>query len=313
MHILVTGALGHIGSRLIRELPDLLPQAHIHMIDNFLTQRYCSLFNLPSHGNYSFTEADIANCDLDSLLTGIDVVIHLAAITDATSSFAHKDEVEEINYAATARLATACAKHGCRLVFLSTTSVYGTQAEIVDESCTIDELRPQSPYAEAKLKAEQMLREEGTRQGLKFVILRFGTIFGISPGMRFHTAVNKFAWQACMGQPITVWRTALHQRRPYLDLNDAVRALAFVVNTNLFDNQVYNVLTTNATVGEIVAIIESQIGNLQIQFVDSQIMNQLSYTVSTRKIESVGFTFCGNLEAGILETISTLANAHKDI
>lgn len=299
----MTGALGHIGSRLIRELPDLIPGAHIHMVDNFLTQRYCSLFNLPEHGDYTFVEEDIATCNLNSLLIGIDIVIHLAAITDAASSFNHKDEVEQINFAATARLATACAKHGCRLIFLSTTSVYGTQSEVVDESCAIDELSPQSPYAEAKLKAEQMLQNEGSSLGLKFVILRFGTIFGISPGMRFHTAVNKFVWQACMGQPITVWRTALHQKRPYLDLNEAVRALAFVISNNLFDDQVYNVLTTNATVNEIINIIKSRIDALQVEFVDAQIMNQLSYAVSTKKIKSAGFTFCGNLESGVLDTI----------
>src|ERR1700704_5984440 len=66
-------------------------------------------------------------------------------------------------------------------------------------------------------------------QGLRCVIFRFGTIAGASIGMRFHTAVNKFAWQACLGIPITVWRTALHQKRPYLSLRDAVRALAFVL------------------------------------------------------------------------------------
>lgn len=309
MQILVTGALGHIGSRLIRELPDLLPRTHIHMIDNFLTQRYCSLFNLPDHGRYTFTEADIADCNLDSLLTGIDVVIHLAAITDATSSFAQKDEVEEINHAATARLASACAKHGCRMIFISTTSVYGTQAEVVDESCTVDELRPQSPYAEAKLKAEQMLQKEGAQQGLKFVILRFGTIFGISPGMRFHTAVNKFSWQACMGQPITVWKTAMDQKRPYLDLSDAIRALACVIERDIFDCAVYNVLTTNATVREIVESIRSFFPELEVELVDSRIMNQLSYTVSNRKFAELGFQFEGDLAQSIEASVNLLRNA----
>ena len=56
------------------------------------------------------------------------------------------------------------------------------------------------------------------KKGLKGVSCRFGTIFGASPGMRFHTAVNKFCWQAVMGQPITVWSTAYDQKRPYLEV-----------------------------------------------------------------------------------------------
>ena len=50
MKIVVTGALGHIGSRLIRELPTIFPDANIVLIDNLSTQRYCSLFNLPTSG-----------------------------------------------------------------------------------------------------------------------------------------------------------------------------------------------------------------------------------------------------------------------
>ena len=56
MRIVVTGALGHIGSRLIRDLPKTFPDAEIALIDNLLTQRYSSLFDLPSEGRYQFVE-----------------------------------------------------------------------------------------------------------------------------------------------------------------------------------------------------------------------------------------------------------------
>ena len=87
MKLIVTGALGHIGSRIIRELPVLFPGVEIVMIDNMATQRYPSLFDLPTHGLYTFIEDDILTLDLDSLFSEADAVIHLAAITDATSSF----------------------------------------------------------------------------------------------------------------------------------------------------------------------------------------------------------------------------------
>src|SRR5207253_6086819 len=117
---------------------------------------------------------------------------------------------------------------GSALIFISTTSVYGSQTEVVDEDCPVTNLRPQSPYAESKLKAELLLHAVEQTEGLRFAVCRFGTIFGTSVGMRFHTAINKFCWQAVTGQPITVWRSALHQQRPYLDLTDAVEAVNFI-------------------------------------------------------------------------------------
>lgn len=308
MKILITGALGHIGSRLIRELPRLLDDPAITMVDNFLTQRYGSLFDLPA-GRYRFIEADVMTADLDTLVRGADAVVHLAGITDAASSFGRKDEVERINYDGTVRVAEACAAAGAALLFASTTSVYGTQAEVVDEDCPLEHLKPQSPYAESKLRAERMLEELGRTRKLRFVTCRFGTIFGTSPGMRFHTAVNRFVWQACFGQPLTVWRTALNQQRPYLDLGDCCRAIAFLLGREHFDGRVYNVLTANATVAEIVDAIRVRFPDLTVQLVDSPIMNQLSYTVQRLRFESLGFRFEGSLAAGIGATAALLGNA----
>jgi len=306
MKIVVTGALGHIGSKLIRELPKSFPESEIVLLDNFLTQRYCSLFNLPK-GNYRFLEVDILNADLETIFTGANAVIHLAAITDAASSFDKKELVETINLNGSERVALACGKSNVPLIALSTTSVYGTQNEIVDENCAESELSPQSPYAESKLAMEKMLRKLGNEKKLNFTIFRFGTIFGISPGMRFHTAVNKFVWQACMGLPITVWKTAMYQERPYLDLNDACQAIEFVIKQNIFDNEIYNVLTLNATVNGIIAVIKKHIKNVEIKFVDNPIMNQLSYCVSNKKFCSKGFIFNGNLDRSIKESIQLLS------
>ena len=301
-NLLITGALGHIGSRFIHGLKSGEFDA-VHMIDNLSAQRYSSLFNLPEGVKFNFIEGDIYTADLDKYFKGIDVVIHLAAITDATSSFDKMEEVEKVNFKGTEKVAMACIRNGCKLIFPSTTSVYGVQKEIVDEECTVTDLKPQSPYAESKLKAEQLLQKLGKREGLKFAICRLGTIFGTSIGMRFHTAVNKFCWQAVMGQPITVWRTALHQKRPYLDLSDAIRAFYFIIENNIFTNEIYNILTTNTTVNEICEIIESIIPGVSIKFVDSRIMNQLSYTVSNQKFKNAGFEFTGDLRSGIFDTI----------
>lgn len=308
MRVIVTGALGHIGSRLIRELPGVFPGCEIVMIDDLSTQRYASLFHLPDGGRYRLLELDVRSADLEPILAGSDAVVHLAAMTDAASSFERAEEVEEVNYGATVRVAESCAAAGVPLVFLSTTSVYGTQSEVVDENCGESDLRPQSPYATAKLRAERALADLGSTRGLRFVTCRFGTIFGVSPGMRFHTAVNKFIWQACQGIPLTVWRSALDQRRPYLDLEDGVRAIAFIIDRRVFDNGVYNVLTLNATVREIVDSIRIYVPGVNVELVDSRIMNQLSYTVLAERFRGLGFEIRGDLRRGVEETVRLLRN-----
>lgn len=305
--IVITGALGHIGSHIIRTLPSAFPNSTLILVDNFLCQRYCSLFNLPGNGNYHFIEGDILTADLDKILNGADVVIHLAAITDAANSFSNEEEVNRINYEGTKRIAQACMKHSVPLIFLSTTSVYGTQNEVVDEFCSKEELAPQSPYATSKLKSEEYLLDLKREKDFPFIICRFGTIYGTSAGMRFHTAVNKFCWQAVNGQPITVWKTALDQKRPYLYLDDASNAIIHIIRKDLFTGEVYNILTSNSTVRDIIDIIKEKIPTLSVQLTDNRIMNQLSYNVSNERFKKTGFTYKGSLKQGIHETLDLLA------
>ena len=314
MKIAVTGALGHIGSKLIRKISQLNSDIEIILIDNLATQRYPSLFNLPDDVQYQFIEADVLDVDLIKTFEGTDVVVHLAAITNAAGSFENRKQVETVNYNATVRVAQACLEVNASLIHLSSTSVYGTQNSVVDEKCSIDELKPQSPYAETKIKEEGYLQALGESDNLKFVICRFGTICGTSQGMRFHTAVNKFCWQSVMGQPLTVWRTALHQKRPYLALSDAVQAICHIIETGLFDKQIYNVLTDNLTVDDIIKKINKYIDEVNIEFVDTEIMNQLSYEVLNSRFSKTGFNVTGSIKKNIKETIALLkAAGNKEI
>lgn len=309
MKILITGALGHIGSHLIRRLPDCFSDCEVVMIDNLATQRFPSLFNLPRKGKYRFVQDDIATMELKTLVEDVNVVVHLAAITDATASFERAEEVERVNLTATKRVVDACLACGVPLIMASSTSVYGSQQARVGEDCPTEDLKPQSPYAATKLKEEALI-EEALSDGLQATIFRYGTIFGVSPGMRFHTAVNKFCWQAVMGAPLTVWKTAYDQKRPYLDLDDCVNAIVFIVKKKLYDGRVYNVVTKNATVRDITDEICKHIPNIRISFVDHKIMNQLSYEVCSNRISNCGFKFGGNFPAAIQATINLLKSSN---
>jgi len=308
MKIIITGALGHVGSRLIREIPRHFPGSDIIMIDNLSTFRYCSLFNLPDYCKFRFIEADITHVDLKDYVINADVVVHLAAITDAAHSFHIREKVARANYSGTKIMARLCRKHQVPLIHISSTSVYGSQSSIMDENCSDEQLKPQSPYAETKLKEENLLSEYKER-GLKYTICRFGTVCGNSPGVRFNTTVNRLCWQGVMGQPMTVWRTAQFQKRPYLTLQDAVDAIIHIIKKELYDGIIYNILTQNMTINDLVDIISNLLNHVEISYVDSEMMNQLSYEVSNKRFKDTGFRFRGSVEKSIQNVIQALYNA----
>lgn len=297
--IVVTGGLGHIGSKLINQLDP----HDIVVIDNMSSQRYCSLMNLERIG-IQFIEADLRKFDtkVAYAIAEASVVVHLAALTDATESKKNPQPYWDTNLPTLRRVADLCLEYNVPLIFPSTTSVYGTRDTIVTEESS---LCPQSPYAETKVACEKYLNG---LSGLRFVILRFGTICGVSPGMRFHTAVNKFCWQVMTGQPVSVWATALDQKRPYLSLSGAVCAVKFVIKTGLFNRETYNVVSENLTVDKVLDHIRKTVPNFRIKYVPNEIMNQLFYEVSMKKFEEIGFKTVADIGKNIQETLHLFEN-----
>ena len=299
MKVLISGALGHIGSFLIRELPKTNNFKKIYIVDNFESLRFSSLFDLPNY-NYKFINKDLSIEDFTE--DTVDLVLHFAAKTDATSSFNNAKEFKK-NKKITSKLIKYCNLNKAKFVFASTTSVYGTQNKIVDENCSLKDLKPQSPYATVKLDEEKLIKKEMKTKN--YIILRLGTIYGYSIGMRFHTAVNKFCFQASSNIPITIWKTALNQKRPYLSIYDLNRSIDFIIKNNLFNGEIYNILTSNHTVKDIVNLI-SNFKKITKIFVNSPIMNQLSYEVSSKKFTSKGFKFKGSLEREVKKIMKIL-------
>ena len=307
MRIVVTGALGHIGSRLIRTLPSKFKGCEVVMVDNFLTQRYSSLFFLPHQGKYKFIEADVTKINLMEIFRGADVVVHLAQIADLAHEYIGQKDIERINYKGLVNVANMCADVGVKLFFPSTSSVYGTNKMKVVEDDEGD-LKPQSQYAENKLRCEKYLKTFAAKSGLRYCVFRWGTIFGVSPGMRFNTAVNRFCLEAACGRPLSVWRTAYRQFRPYLDLDDAVESLVFLIKKDLFGGQTYNVATVNSRVSDVVGIIRKLVGGVRVNLIDHPIMSDYSYKISSDKIKNEGFVFRGDLEKGIVSTLAQFKN-----
>ena len=298
MNILITGGLGHIGSYLIRNFPD---KYNITVVDNFLTQRYCSLFNL--NNKIKFIEADIEDISTEDL-SDIDIVIHLAAITSVEQSISNVGEMESINIDKTKKFIDVCEESNIsKFIFPSSSSVYGVESDVVNESEVF--VNPQSPYAEAKYEIEKYISDRFSRE---WVILRFGTIFGFSQGMRFHTAINKFCLQTSLGIPLTIWEQNYNQSRPYLGLNDACRCLLhFIDGDDNIWNDTYNVHSLNIKLKDIISMIEEISGKkIDLNMVDTPLKNQFSYIVSDSKLESTGFQSVDLLDRKIGDMIDVL-------
>jgi nucleoside-diphosphate-sugar epimerase len=298
MRIAITGGFGYIGSLLLaRTAPDAL--GRITVIDNGSAR----LFRSTAASRVSVCHDDILTAPLDRLIERAQVVVHLAAMVGANAGEQDAARMTEINVAGTRRVAEACLRSGARLVFPSTTSVYGSRQAAVDEQCRPDEIRPQTAYAASKLRGERCIETLGLR-GLRYTILRFGSAFGASINIGVHTAINRVCWQASAGQPLNIWRTALHQIRPYVHVDDAVGAIQFVIARQLFSNHVYNVVSANATMGDVVDAIAREVPTVDVRHVDSPLMNDLSYSVAADRLRTRGFTARGDLVHGIHDTIS---------
>ena len=306
MNLLITGGCGHIGSYLAENVHKIKNIKKTFIVDNLDSNRFDSIFNSKKKNNLKFLIRDLTNKKSLDDLKNIDFVIHLASMTNAEKSFGKKNIMYENNISCLKTIIRFCKRTKAKLIHISSTSVYGKQTKIVDETCEKKYLKPQSPYADIKLIEEKMLKKEN--KFLNYNSFRFGTISGVSKGIRFHTAVNKFCFNASINADINVYKTALHQYRPYLSLKDAFKVFKFCIEKDFFHNDIFNVLSGNYTVNQIITKIRKYKKNINIKLVKSQIMNQLSYHVSQKKISRYGLILNSNIERDIKDTMKLLRN-----
>ena len=310
MKIIITGACGHIGSYFVQNLDKIKKIKHAILIDNFETQRFNSLFNLKSKKRISFFQNDLTKKDSLKSFKNIDLIIHCASLTNAAGSFSTKKIMYKNNLECMKNVINFCIKNKTKLLHISTTSIYGKQADIIFENDN-HLIKPQSPYAQIKLLEEKMLKKVSKK--IKYNTFRFGTITGISKGMRFHTAVNKFCIDAAMNRKITVYKTALNQYRPYLSLRDSFKVFKFCIDKNFYKNETYNALSGNYSVKEIIRSIKKSKKNAKIKFINSPIMNRLNFRVSKKKLESKGLFLNSNINSDIKNSLNLFKNIKNEM
>ena len=230
-------------------------------------------------------------------LAGVDAVIHLASIVGMPASSIEPKTSEEINYLATKNIAELCQIHEIETyIFASTCSVYGAQPDRL-----ITEKSPTNPldfYATHKFLSE---RAAGWLNRAP-TIMRFGTLFGLSPRMRFDLVINLFIAQALAGDTLTVHGGS--QYRPFLHVADAADSLIFALENNLTGT--YNVITENSTIEQVARQMQAITGCTVN--VSDEIQDARDYRVSAKKINQMGFVSKMSLKHAFTEIKEAFKN-----
>jgi nucleoside-diphosphate-sugar epimerase len=239
-NILVTGVAGYIGSVLVRQLLD--KEYFVRGLDilNFGGESLLGIYN---HPNFEFIKGDVRKeSDLKIALNDIDAVVHLAAIVGDPACAKQPEIAKETNWLASKKIFELCnaSLNIKRFIFASTCSNYGKMEgnSFVTENSP---LKPVSLYAELKVKFEKYILEAEVRPDFSPTSLRFSTVYGISPRIRFDLTVNEFIRDVTFGKELKIFGEQFW--RPYCHVEDLAKSCVTVLESELdkVKQQVFNV------------------------------------------------------------------------
>jgi nucleoside-diphosphate-sugar epimerase len=304
-NILITGGAGYVGSIITRKLLDL--GYNVRMLEKF-SFGLDSIKDIINHPNLEIIIGNLLEKeDVDKSLEGeIDSIIHLAAIVGDPACAVRADLAVETNFVGTMRLARQAKEKGIsNFIFASTCSVYGSsENEILNET---SELNPVSLYAETKIDAENGLMGLAN-EDFNPLILRFGTLYGLSPRMRFDLAVNGLSRKLVMENKCLIFGG--DQWRPFIHVNDLGTIFESIISTidSKDFNRIYNVGATkeNYQMNDVGRLFEEFFPDKTIEYI-TEVKDKRSYHVDFSKLEKeIGFTNKKTVRDGISEVKKAL-------
>lgn len=307
MKVLVTGGAGYIGSVLVRQL--LSKGYQVRAYDS-LKFGGDALYDVMLNPNFEFMMGDIRDEQkVNEALQGIDAIAHLAAIVGDPACKKYSDEAKETNWLGSVALFEAAEKAGVkRFVFASTCSNYGKMPDPDSFVTETSELRPVSLYAELKVQFEKYLLEERKDSNICSTALRFSTVYGFSPRIRFDLTVNEFTRNATIHGEQEIWGAQFW--RPYCHVDDLARSVVLVLESpeDKVRVNVFNVGTTeeNYNKGMIIEEVCKVVPNVQVNYVE---MNEdpRDYRVNFDKIKNeLGYTITKRVPDGVKEIYTLL-------
>ncbi|MFN8246531.1 MAG: NAD(P)-dependent oxidoreductase [Ferruginibacter sp.] len=307
MKVLVTGGAGYIGSVLVRQL---LGKGHDVRVIDSLKFGGEALYDVMLNPHFEFMKGDVRNADdVAKAIQGMDAVAHLAAIVGDPACKKFSDEANETNWNGSVALFEAAEKAGVkRFVFASTCSNYGKMPDPESFVTETSALNPVSLYAELKVKFEKYLLEERKDSRMCSTSLRFSTVYGFSPRIRFDLTVNEFTRNACIHGEQEIWGAQFW--RPYCHVDDLARSVVLVLESpeEKVRANVFNVGSTeeNYRKGMIMDEVCRVVPNVNVIYVDSS-EDPRDYRVNFDKIKGeLGYTITKTVPDGVKEIYKLL-------
>lgn len=301
MKILITGACGYLGSELVRNLKE---KNELILVDN-LYQRTSKRIN--SSKNLKFVKKDIEKMNFNNYLKKVDYIIHLANISNTTLKKNDSSKIIKTNLKSLDKIISSCIKNDVKLLYISTSTVYGKQKKIVNENLKKSFYKPYNLYSKTKLLAERKINDFRSKK-LKFSILRLGTLYGQSPNTRYDTGIQKFLEDARLGKYIFINKRYFDFKKSYLSLNDGVRAIKYVLKKNLFNGETYNVSGINQSIKQIIKYIKKEKPKIKLKFTNQNIINQTPCNISSNKFINSGFLFKDDIKKSIKKAMNFKTN-----
>ncbi len=302
--VLVIGGGGYIGSAV---LPKLLASGYrVRLLDCFLFGKE-PILPLLAKPNLEVHTGDFRNVDtVVAAMRDMNAVIHLGGLVGDPACAVDEELTMEVNLIATRMIAqVALGNRVSRFIFASSCSVYGVSDEFLTERSRVN---PVSLYARTKLASEKVLVDVLKNSSCAPVILRFGTIYGLSGRTRFDLVVNVLAARAVFEGEITV--QGREQWRPFLHVHDAAAAVvrALEANPASISSVVFNVGSDeqNKTLGQIGELIQSMVPGCVLRYQEDGV-DRRNYRVDFRRIrEELGFQHSWTLNAGVQQILDAI-------
>ena len=255
---------------------------------------------------FEFVRGDIVSeRTVAPVVAGMDAVVNLAAIVGDPACARDLELAKRTNIEGSRNVyEQAKAAAVGRFIFASTCSNYG-RMESADDFLTEDApLRPVSFYAESKVEVEKHILKDGNGS-LHSLVLRFATLYGLSPRMRFDLTVNEFAADLAKRNKLRVYGEQFW--RPYLHVRDAARAVIAGLDAaqETITHSVFNVGDSlqNFRKQDLIEMIRELIPDSEVEYVSRQ-EDPRDYRVSFDKIKNrLGFKVQNTVRDGIHEII----------